>query len=445
MQGLRLKSLLPKGLFARTLIIFIAPITLMQLIVLWLFFDVHWQRTSQNQAFNVAVEIALLADLVEDLGPSDQAMLQRLAGERKLAWLSWKPEVRPPQSASLLPAKQNSNIPTNEDRVFVAALQKQLRVPVHYVADLASKRSVIEFSRASGRFRFEVDRSRAVPTRSYQFFNAVLIATLMSTLVSLLFIRNQIRPILQLAQAAESFGRGRDMVDFHPWGAREIRKAGYALIDMRDRLARFVSQRTQTLAAVSHDLRTPLTRLKLAVSLLPASPDRESIKEDLVIMGRMLDSYLDFARDEVLDQNEDIEIGALVAAIAAARAHQSGKFEVELDGPLTFHGKREKLRRILENLLDNALAHADQVRLSASQANGQLHIFIDDNGPGIAEHLRIDAFKPFTRLDPARSQNIAGTGLGLAIARDLARSHGGEVSLHHSPLGGLRAEVMLPI
>lgn len=445
MQGLRLKSLLPKGLFARTLIIFIAPITLMQLIVLWLFFDVHWQRASENQAFNVAVEIALLADLVEDLAPNEQAKLKRLASERKLAWLSFEPAGRQARSASLASNAQNPYVPTSEDRVFVAALQKQLRVPVHYVADLARKRSRIEFSRGSGHFRFEIDRSRAVPTRSYQFLNAVLIATITSTLVSLLFIRNQVRPILQLAQAAESFGRGREMKDFHPWGAREIRQAGYALIDMRDRLERFISQRTQTLAAVSHDLRTPLTRLKLAVSLLPQSPDRDLIKEDLVIMGRMLDSYLDFARDEVLDQDEDVELGVLVSEIANARAVQSLAFAVDLAGPITFRAKRAKLRRILENLLDNAFAHADQVRLSASQSNGHLHIFIDDNGPGIAEHLRADAFKPFVRLDPARSQNIAGTGLGLAIARDLARSHGGEVSLHHSPLGGLRAEVMLPI
>jgi two-component system osmolarity sensor histidine kinase EnvZ len=270
-------------------------------------------------------------------------------------------------------------------------------------------------------------------------------ATLLLTAVAVLFIRNQVRAIERLADAADQFGRGGDVEAFRPHGAREVRRAAEAFIAMRARIQRHIEQRTALLASVSHDLRTPLTRLKLELALARPDPRIEEMKGDLAEMEHMIDEYLDFARGEGGESVETVPVRRLIEEVSQGAARAGAQVSVDADPKLTTVGRPNALRRALANLVMNAAGHGDRVEVSARpRPAGGVEILIDDDGPGIPPERYEEAFKPFQRLDDARNQNEKGVGLGLAIARDVARGHGGDVTLEKSPLGGLRAVVRLP-
>jgi two-component system, OmpR family, osmolarity sensor histidine kinase EnvZ len=263
--------------------------------------------------------------------------------------------------------------------------------------------------------------------------------------VAVLFLRNQIRPILQLADAAESFGKGREVPDFRPRGAREVRRAAQAFIEMKRRIERAMEQRTAMLAGVSHDLRTILTRFKLELAMLADHTEHEAMKKDVDEMGRMLEAYLSFARGDTGEQSAPTDMAAFLEEL---------KTDTERDGhrsSVSFHGhpivavRPASFKRCLANLVSNAARHAPSISITGHRNHRWLTVTVDDDGPGIATHLREEVFKPFLRLDDARNQDEGGTGLGLAIARDIARSHGGDIVLSDSPLGGLRATVRVPV
>jgi two-component system osmolarity sensor histidine kinase EnvZ len=270
-------------------------------------------------------------------------------------------------------------------------------------------------------------------------------ATLILTGVSLVFIRNQVRAIERLAQAAEDFGRGRDAPAFKPYGAREVRQAAKAFLAMKARIQRQIEQRTALLASVSHDLRTPLTRLRLELAMTDPGPATEAMKRDLAEMEHMIDEYLAFARGEGGEQAVDMDLGALVREAAEGARRSGSPIEVTLpaDG-VPYRGRPGALKRALANLISNASAHGEQVHVGVSLTDGGVTVTVDDDGPGIPPERREEAFRAFNRLDDSRNQNAKGVGLGLAIARDAARGHGGDVRLEDSPLGGLRAVLRLP-
>jgi two-component system, OmpR family, osmolarity sensor histidine kinase EnvZ len=261
--------------------------------------------------------------------------------------------------------------------------------------------------------------------------------------VAILFLRNQIKPILRLAAVAESFGKGRD-VEFRPRGAREVRQAGHAFIEMKRRVERTIEQRTQMLNGVSHDLRTILTRFKLSLALLRQTPEIEDIKRDVDEMSRMLEGYLAFARGDTGEQAVTTDLRTLLEDLAADAERQGHVTDVDLVGDPMITVRPDAFRRLLFNLVSNAARHGDRIAISADHETRWLVIHVDDDGPGIPPELRDEVFKPFVRLDEARNQDEGGSGLGLAIARDIARSHGGDITLGDSPLGGLRATVRLP-
>ena len=269
-------------------------------------------------------------------------------------------------------------------------------------------------------------------------------ATFMLTALSIAFIRNQVRAIERLAAAADAFGRGVDVPNFKPHGAREVRQAAAAFIDMKTRIQRHIEQRTTLLASVSHDLRTPLTRLRLEAELSPPSPRIEAIKGDLAEMEHMIEEFLAFARGEGGEPVEAVDVGELARAVAEGAARAGAAVAVDAPEGLIARLRPNAVKRSLDNLVMNAAAHARTVRLSvrAGPAGG-VEITVDDDGPGIPEAQYEEAFKPFSRLDESRNQNVKGVGLGLAIARDVARSHGGDIALARSPLGGLRAVMRL--
>jgi two-component system osmolarity sensor histidine kinase EnvZ len=265
--------------------------------------------------------------------------------------------------------------------------------------------------------------------------------------IAILFLRNQVRPIEQLARAAESFGKGRPVADFKPYGAIEVRRAAQAFITMRERIERHVNQRTEMLAGVSHDIKTPLTRMKLALAMMERSKDVAEFNADIAEMEHMLDAYLAFARGEGLEESELADLGELVrdTAVAAAKARQAGDVDVTGPAHLFMSVKRAALRRCLTNLVDNALKHGRKVKVAISRDDHFAEIAVEDDGPGIPAARREEAFRPFHRLDQGRNLQAGGSGLGLSIARDIARAHGGEIVLDKSALGGLKAIIRIPV
>jgi two-component system, OmpR family, osmolarity sensor histidine kinase EnvZ len=281
-----------------------------------------------------------------------------------------------------------------------------------------------------------VPRDRVTVSKPDLFILWMVGSSLILIGIAVLFLRNQVRPIERLARAADSFGKGRAVPDFKPYGALEVRRAAQAFITMRERIERHVTQRTEMLAGVSHDLKTPLTRLKLALAMMPdGDSEITSMRGDVAEMEHMLDEYLAF------------DLGELVrdAAVAAAKARQRNGVAVNAPEHVTVSVKRAGLRRVLSNLLDNALKHGTKVTVSLQRDERMVEIAVEDNGPGIPEARREEAFRPFHRLDEGRNLQSGGSGLGLAIARDITRAHGGELVLGYSSMGGLKATVRLPV
>jgi two-component system osmolarity sensor histidine kinase EnvZ len=302
----------------------------------------------------------------------------------------------------------------------------------------------IEVKVTGGTLVFIAPRDQVFAPRAWIFILLLPGSTLFLMLISLLFIRNQIRAIERLAEAANTFGRGGDVSNFKPHGAREVREAAAAFITMKDNIRQHLDQRTALLAAVSHDLRTPLTRLKLELALADQSTRTEAMKGDLAEMEYMIDEYLDFARGEGGEDLRRVALMPLLEQVADNARRSGADVLVEGDDTITVPVRGLALQRALNNLVGNAASHGEHVRLAIRKGLHLIEILVDDDGPGIPPERYEDAFKPFNRLDEARNQNAKGVGLGLAIARDVVRGHGGEVLLDRSPWGGLRAIVRLP-
>jgi two-component system osmolarity sensor histidine kinase EnvZ len=265
------------------------------------------------------------------------------------------------------------------------------------------------------------------------------------TTIALFFMRNQIRPVRRLAEAAEAIGKGRDVPWFKLEGASEVRQAAAALMVMRDRLKRQISQRTAMLAGVSHDLRTPLTRMRLQLELMGKSSDTEELVNDIEEMEQMLGAYLAFARCEEAEAAVPVDLAAYLEDIVATARRQNPDISLSAPANVEIVLRRNAMRRCLTNLIGNALRYGNRADIVATRDDESVTITIDDNGTGIEEGMREDMFRPFTRMEESRNQATGGVGLGLTIARDIARFHGGDVVLEDSPMGGLRARVWLPV
>ena len=288
-------------------------------------------------------------------------------------------------------------------------------------------------------------RSAAYASNSDIFLIWMVGTSTVLLIVAIIFLRNQIKPILKLADAAESFGKGRDVPNFRPRGAREVRRAAQAFIEMKTRVERAIEQRTAMLAGVSHDLRTVLTRFKLELALLDENPEIEAMKKDVDEMARMLEAYLAFARGDLGEGSAPTDMAAFLDELKDDAERHGHKASVVFHGPPVVTVRPAAFKRCLGNLVSNAARFAPSISITGHRDHRYLTITVDDDGPGIPAAQREDVFKPFLRLDDARNQDEGGTGLGLAIARDIARSHGGDIALGDSPLGGLRATVRVPV
>ncbi|MFZ9502236.1 MAG: ATP-binding protein [Beijerinckiaceae bacterium] len=428
-------ALMPKGLYARSLLIVILPMVLLQSAVAWFFMERHWQLVTRRLSSAVVSDIGAAVDLVE--GGASLEAVERIAQTRwgfdlKLSPREPLPPALPKPFFSLL------------DRALSREMSAQVRRPFWIDTVGRSKLVEVRVQTEVGVLRILTQRSAAYASNSHIFLIWMLATSLVLLGVAVAFLRNQIRPILRLAGAAEDFGKGRES-DFRPHGAREVRQAGYAFIEMKRRIERAIDQRTTMLNGVSHDLRTVLTRFRLSLAMLPEGPDVEALQRDVDEMHRMLEAYLDFARGAALEAAAPTDMGALIEELKADAERHGHATRISISGNPVATVRPDAFKRCLTNLVANAQRYGNEIAIEASRDERFLTIHVDDDGPGIPADKRDDAFRPFHRLDEARNQDDGGTGLGLAIARDIARAHGGDVTLATSPLGGLRASVRVPV
>ncbi|MCA3308568.1 MAG: two-component sensor histidine kinase [Roseomonas sp.] len=437
-----LRRLVPRGLLGRSLLIILVPLVILQAIALQVFYGSHLDVISRRLAAGVAGDIAMVVGLLErEAEEQDRAWIFREAAWRLDLSLAYEAgaqlatTVGRPAAMPLLPLEED----------LAAAMQERVRLP--FDADWQSdpRSVIIRVQMPDGVLHVEVARKRLFSGTIYLFVIWVVGSSLLLFLVAAIFMRNQVRALRKISAAAEAFGMGRTVGPMKPEGAAEVRQAATAFNRMEERIRRFVDSRTEMLAGISHDLRTPLTRLRLGLAMLPetAREDAAAMTEDVEEMDRLIGVYLAFARGEGVEQPEETDLAALLRGVVAQQAR--GGAAIPFEGPetLLMELRAGAMRRSFGNLLHNARKHAARVTVTLTeQPRGQNGIWadisIDDDGPGIPEAAREDAFKPFTSLSGG------STGLGLAIARDIARAHGGDVFLEDSPLGGLRARIRVP-
>ena len=434
-----LKRRMPTSLWGRSLLIIVLPVLVMQVAVTWAFFDMHWQTVTARLSDGLAGDIAWAAESWrDDPTPENLAVISERA-ERSMSL-----SVALQEDATL-PREQERGPIGVVDRTLEKALATRLDQPFWFSTTQYPAYVDIRVQQPEGVLRIIAPRERAVATQAHIFVLWLTIATVLLMSVAILFIRNQVRAIERLADAAEAFGRGEINEQFKPHGAREVRAAANAFLAMRERIQRHIDQRTALLASVSHDLRTPLTRLRLELALAPPFKRAGAMQGDLDEMEHMIDEYLAFARGEAGEAAQAVSIPDLLAAAAEDVRRAGAEVEVIAPADLTATLRPLAFKRALTNLAGNAAAHGEHVRLSARPLpSGGLEVAVEDDGPGIPEDMHEEAFRPFSRLDASRNQNRKGVGLGLAIARDVARGHGGDITLERSDLGGLRALIRLP-
>jgi len=434
-----MKSMMPTGLYARSLLIIIVPMVILQSVVAFVFMERHWNTVTRRLSAAVTQDIAALIEIYRNYPQDpDRSIIRRIARERLDLSVDFLPvnELPPPGPKpffSLL------------DQTLSLQIGRQIKRP--FWIDTVGRSSLVEIrvQLDDTVMRVFAPRSAAYASNSEIFLLWMVGTSLVLLTVAILFLRNQIKPILRLADAAEGFGKGREVPDFRPRGAREVRRAAQAFIEMKRRVERTIEQRTAMLAGVSHDLRTILTRFKLELALLDDSPEVEALKKDVDEMARMLEAYLAFARGDSGEHSAPTDMAMFLEELKADAERHGHKTTVVFHGHPVVTVRPAAFKRCLGNLVSNAARFAISFSITGHRDHRYLTVTVDDDGPGIPAHMREEVFKPFLRLDDARNQDEGGTGLGLAIARDIARSHGGDITLGDSPLGGLRATVRVPV
>jgi two-component system osmolarity sensor histidine kinase EnvZ len=435
----RIKQLLPRSLLGRSLLIIVMPLILLQIVSTWIFYDRHWETITRRLAAAVAGEIASVIENRQNFGGRlNEALIFGAAGASLNLLIKFEP-------GRILPNEPYTTGTSILDKTLGHALRERVRRPFHMDTQSHARQVRIQVQLPDGIIDVIVDKERLFSSTTYIFVMWMVGTSLVLFAVATVFMRNQVRPIRRLANAVENFGKGRDATDFKPEGATEIRQAAAAFNMMRDRIQRMISQRTEMLAGVSHDLRTPLTRMKLQLAMLEESADVSDLKADISEMEKMVEEYLSFARGEGSENIIISNVSDILIDIVNRISDKDTDIKLQTSGDLSTPLRPNAFRRCVTNLVNNALIYGGNAMIDARRNGSAIEIMIDDSGPGIPEDQREEVFRPFYRLDNARGPDIAGTGLGLTIARDVMRGLGGDLVLEESPTGGSRARMRLPV
>ena len=431
-----LKKILPKRLFYRALLIVAIPVIVLQLVITIVFFDSLWIKTNKGMTNALVKEINTFIKVYDDE-------------------IYEKNEI-----TNIFSVYQNLNIEFVEDGDFNFIYDERWFSPIDrtlrrelkstfgaekYWFDTTEYKELIDLriKYQTGYFKFLIPRDRVTSSSARIFALWITVPAIIMVLISLIFLKNQTRPITNLAKAAERFGRGEEVEEFKPSGASEIRQAGYEFDRMRKRIVRHLNQRSEMLSGISHDLRTPLTRMKLQVAFIKDEQLAKKLSEDINEMEKMLNEYLQFTSSSFLEKDEQFDLSELVNEII--KKYNNNDIVANITPRMYIIGRKNLIKRCINNLLDNAIKYANKINIEISKRNSSLFIQIEDNGPGIPEKEYENVFKPFYKIDKGRADAKSSVGLGLSIASDIIRSHGGNIKLEKSSLNGLGVKIFLPV
>ena len=431
-KSIRFKNFVPKGLYSRSLLIIIIPVVVLQGILTFVFLDRHWQLVTRKLSSAVASEITTFIDVVPSLGIDKITQLSEDFYDVKVNFKSnQRLIINPPKPINLV----ESTLSKELSRI----MENNFLVDAHTY----EKRVIVQIEKTEGIYEFIIPRRNVYATNSHIFLVWMVISSLLLVSVAVIFMRQQIKPIEKLSKAAQQFGLGKKMENFKPSGATEVRRAAEAYLKMQERIERFIEQRTLMLAGVSHDLRTPLTRLKLQLEMLADNKTNTELLSDVNEMQKMLENYLDFAEDVTKEKATKIDLNKMIKEIIENEAIENKKINLNTknDSPIFFECRSIAMKRCITNLLNNACSYGNNINVSLDKKKDIISISIEDDGPGINKKDYDKAVKPFIRLDSSRNQNIPGSGLGLSISQDITSNHGGKLIMSRSDMGGLKVQL----
>lgn len=429
------KKILPKRLFYRSLIIVATPMILLQIIITVVFFDSLWIKANKGMTRSLVGEIKTLLDVYESEQDQKQMIIDLYNKNFDFSVTLKENEILPP--------KRTERWYSPMDR----SLRRELKPAFgnSYWFDTTSYKEVVELriKYQNGFIQIFFPKHKIVPSSTRIFALWITLPGLLLIMIAIVFLKNQTRPIVNLAKAAEKFGKGEFVKEFRPSGAKEIRQAAYEFDKMRKRITIHLNQRSEMLSGISHDLRTPLTRLKLQLALLKQQDLAKKMSDDIEEMEMMLNEYLEFARYQKNEETEMVNVNNIIKDVI--KKYKNKQINISVEEGLEISIRPNSIKRCLANLIDNGLSYGKKVEIFTKKTSNSLTIFVDDDGSGIPEKEYQNVIKPFYRIDKSRGQNKSGVGLGLSIANDIIRSHGGNISLDKSPLGGLRVKISLPL
>ena len=430
-----IKNILPKSLFYRALLIVAVPVIVLQLVITIVFFDSLWIKTNKGMTKALVNEVSTFIEVYDDeiYNKEEITDLFSVYQDLNIEYIN------------------DSNFIYNFDERWFSPIDRTLRRELksrfgvgEFWFDTTNYKELIDLriKYQLGYFKFLIPRDRVTSSSARIFALWITVPALIMVFISLIFLKNQTRPITSLAKAAEKFGKGEEIEEFKPAGAAEIRQAGYEFDKMRKRIIRHLNQRSEMLSGISHDLRTPLTRMKLQIAFIKEKELANKLAEDINEMERMLNEYLQFTSSSFLEKDENFNLSRLIDEIV--KKYNNRNISVNIFPEIYFNGRKNLIKRCVNNLIDNGIKYADMINVEVNKNKNSLFIKIDDNGPGIPEKEYDNVFKPFYKIDKGRADSKSSVGLGLSIASDIIRSHGGNIKLEKSSMNGLGVKIFLP-